>query len=169
MTATAAPRVGQRRLDALDSFLFVIYLLGLYLGVALMITPTIPLTCAPSGFAGLALLWRRRNDMRPREIAGLLLVVALFVGSILSAANVTFLDKRFTGLLQLTYSLVIGYAVFLTMVHGDRDKLAAILLAFCLTIIVGCLLEEYGGLRSISDTVREHIYATGVYDADLRD
>jgi hypothetical protein len=170
MSSAAALGVGQRRFDALDAFLFVIYLLGLYLGVALMITPTIPLTCAPSGFAGLALLWRRRNDMRPKEIAGLLLVVALFVGSILSAENLTFLDKRFTGLLQLTYSLVIGYAIFLTMVHGDRDRIASILLAFCLTIIVGCLLEEYGGLRTISDTVREHIYnARVVYDADLRD
>ncbi|HEY6983531.1 hypothetical protein [Reyranella sp.] len=170
MRPAYALAAGQRRMDGFDAFLFVIYLLGLYLGVALQITSKIPLTCAPSGFAGLIMLWRRRNDMRSRELAGLLLVVVLFLGSILSASDISFLDKRFTGLLQLVYSLVIGYAVFLTMTHGDRDQLATILLAFCLTIIVGCLLEEYGGLRAISDKVRGYLYNPGVvYDADLRD
>ncbi|MBS0220303.1 MAG: hypothetical protein JSR91_06135 [Proteobacteria bacterium] len=170
MTIAYAPAVKQRQMDGFDAFLFVIFLLGLYLGVTLQITQKIPLTCAPSGFAGLLMLWRRRDDMRQRELAGLLLVIALFLGSILSAADLTFLDKRFTGLLQLVYSLVIGYGVFLTMVHGDRDRIATILLAFCLTIIVGCLLEEYGGLREISDQVRKSLYNAGVvYDADLRD
>jgi hypothetical protein len=170
MRLAYAPAVGQRRLDALDAFLLVIYLLGLYLGVALQITQKIPLTCAPSGFAGLMLLWRRRNDMRARELGGLLLVVVLYLGSILSASDITFLDKRFTGLVQLIYSIVIGYSVFLTLTHGDRDRIAAILLAFCLTIIVGCLLEEYGGLRALSDKVREHLYNPSVvYDADRRD
>ncbi len=162
----AAPR----RLDALDVALFVLYLIGLYLGVSLQITSTIPLTCAPSGFAGMVLLWRRRDQIRSRELAGLMLVVGLYLAAIMSASDIMFLGKRFTGLLQLVYSLVIGYAVFLTMTNGDRDQVAAILLGFCLFVIVGCLLEEYGGLRAISDKVREHLYDSGVvYDADRRD
>ena len=170
MRTAYALATGQRRMDTFDAFLLVIYLLGLYLGVALQITQKIPLTCAPSGLAGLVMLWRRRNDMRQRELAGLLLVIVMFIASIFSASDITFLDKRFTGLVQLVYSLVIGYAVFLTMTHGDRDRIAAILLAFCLTIMVGCLLEEYGGLREISDKVRGLLYNPGVvYDADLRD
>jgi hypothetical protein len=70
MTAppAAAPPV-TRRLDLLDSALVTIFLLGLYLGVALKITSTIPLTCAPSGFAGLILLWRRRDQINPRHLA----------------------------------------------------------------------------------------------------
>ena len=40
-----------RRLDAIDTALVVVYLLGLYLGVSLQITAKIPLTCAPSGAA----------------------------------------------------------------------------------------------------------------------
>jgi hypothetical protein len=45
-----------------------------------------------------------------------------------------------------------------------------ILFGFCLFIIVGCLLENYAGLRPISDAVREKIFdAAYVYDADLRD
>ncbi len=74
MTTGACALPAARRLDAVDITLFVVYLLGLYLGVSLQITAKIPLTCAPSGLAGMLLLWRRRDDMRPRQLAGLLLV-----------------------------------------------------------------------------------------------
>jgi hypothetical protein len=169
MTA-AADRFHGERLNALDVVLIATFLIGLYLGVSLQITTTIPLTCAPSGFAGLLLLWRWRHHIEPRHLAGLLLVVTLYLGSILSAADISFLSKRFTGLVQITYSLTIGYGIFLALTHGNRDQIAAILLAFCLFIIAGCLLETYGGLRGISDRVREHLYSAGqVYDADRRD
>jgi hypothetical protein len=164
-----APATG-RRLDALDVCLVVLYLLGLYLGVSLPITEKIPLTCAPSGVAGLILLWRRRNQIQPMHLAGLLAVVAIYLASILAAGDVTFLSKRFTGLVQLVYSLVIAYAIFLTLVSAERDQIARILLTFCLCIIVGCLLETYGGLRPLSDKVRALIYDPGVvYDSDRRD
>ena len=88
----------------------------------------------------------------------------------LAASDYSFLGKRFTGLLQLTYSLVIAYAMFLTLLQGDRRQIARILLIFCLAIIAGCLLEQYGGLRRVSDAVRERLYQMDqVYDADLRD
>lgn len=168
--AIAAPEAGQQRLDPIDAVLLWIYLAGLYLGVSLQITSRIPLTCAPSGLAGLVLLWRWRGNIQPAHLAGLFGVLALYLGSILSAADISYLDKRFTGLVQLSYSLTIGYAIFLTLVHGDRDQIAGIFLAFCLAIIVGCLLETYGGLRPFSNKVREHLYAAAyVYDADLRD
>jgi len=158
------------RLDWLDTALVALFLLGLYLGVALQISEKVPLTCAPSGAAGLIMLWRRRDQINPRHLAGLLAVVTIYLCSILAATDYAYLSKRFTGLLQLTYSLVIAYAIFLTLVHGERRQIAAILLGFCVFIIVGCLLETYTGLRAISDAVRERLYDSGlVYDADLRD
>jgi hypothetical protein len=160
----------ERSLDWIDTSLLVVFLAGLYLGVSLPITSKIPLTCAPSGFAGLAMLWRRRDQIRPTHLAGLFGVIALYLGSIFTAADYSFLGKRATGLLQLTYSLIIGYALFLTMVQGQRRQVAAILLGFCVFIIVGCLLESHAGLRPISDWVREKIFESAyVYDADLRD
>jgi hypothetical protein len=167
---TAALRPLGRRLDALDIALIVVFLLGLYMGVSLQVTEKIPLTCAPSGAAGLLMLWRRRDRIQPAHLAGLLVVLALYLGSVMAAADVSFLSKRFTGLIQLTYSRVIAYARFLTLVEGERDQIATILLVFCLVIIAGCLLEAYGGLRPISDRVREMLYDPGVvYDADRRD
>src|SRR5438128_2593030 len=38
-----------------------------------------------------------------------------------------------------------------------------------LSIFLGCLLEDYGGLRSISDAARGKMYSAFIYDADLRD
>jgi hypothetical protein len=164
----AAPR--PQRLDALDCALVVLFLLGLYLGIAVQITSTIPLPCAPSAVAGLWMLWRRRDQMRTSHLGGLLLVLLIYIGSILSAADITYLGKRSTGLLQLTYSLVIGYALFLTLVNADRSQLAAILLTFCLVLIVGCALESWAGLRPLSDAVRASVYDPSVvYDADRRD
>jgi len=159
-----------QRLDALDCGLVVLFLVGLYLGVSIQITEKVPLTCAPSGFAGLWMLWRRRNEIRQSHLAGLLLVLLVYLGSILSADDINWLGKRTTGLLQLTYSLVIAYGMFLTLIRADRSQIAAILLTFCLFIITGCALETWGGLRPVSDFVRGKLYNTAyVYDADLRD
>lgn len=159
-----------RRLDGLDIALVVIFLLGLYMGVSLQITTKIPLTCAPSGAAGLFMLWRRRDRIQPAHLAGLLVVIALYLGSVVAAEDISFLSKRFTGLVQITYSLVIAYAMFLTLVEAERDQIAMILFVFALAIIVGCLLETYAGLRPVSDKVREILYDPGVvYDSDRRD
>lgn len=172
MIAGAAADTGivGRRLDILDQALIALFLIGLYLGVSLQITSKIPLTCAPSGAAGLILLWRRRNDIEPRHLAGLLGVLALYLASIVMASDLAFLSKRFTGFLQLAYGFVISYGLFLTVIHGERRQIARILLAFCLFIIAGCVLESHTSLRAISDAVRDRIYDSSVvYDADLRD
>ena len=115
-----------RRLDLLDLILVGIFLIGLYLGVALPITPKMPITCIPSGVAGLILLWRRREEIEPLHLAGLCAVLAVYLLSILAASDWTFLSKRFTGLLQLSYSLVISYALFLTLVRGEREQIASL-------------------------------------------
>ncbi len=107
-TAFEAAQTRGKRLDALDVCLVVLYLLGLYLGVSLQITSKIPLTCAPSGFAGLILLWRRRNQIAPLHLAGLFVVVTIYLASVVSASDVTFIRKRFTGLVQLVYSFVLA-------------------------------------------------------------
>jgi hypothetical protein len=159
----------ERRLNAVDLALVIIFLAGIYLGVALPITQTVPMPAAPSGFVGVVLLWRRRDDITPSHLAALLVVLLCYIGSILSAANYSFLIKRFTGLIQLTYSLMIGYALFLTLVRASRDQLARLFMGFSLLLLIGALLESYGGLRPISDAVRSHIYDRGIYDADLRD
>ena len=143
------------RLPATDMVLLAVFFIGIYLEVAIQITPTMPLPAAPSGLAGLVLLWRRRDSLRPLHLAGLLAVILLYILASLSVENYDYLGKRFTGLVQLSYSLIIGYAMMLTVIQASRRQLSAFFLTFSIAILIGSLLETHTGLRAISDQVRQ--------------
>jgi hypothetical protein len=149
--------------------LICIFLLGLYSNYTIQIATNVPFPSAPSGIAGLILLWRRRNQISAIGLGGLVAVLLLYLASILCATNINYLPRRTNGLIQLSYSIVIGYAVFLTVTQASRQQIAGLFLGFASVILVGCLLENYGGLRSISDDVRKVLYSRGIYENDLRD
>jgi hypothetical protein len=159
----------QRRLGALDILLVWVFLVGLYTNYTIMVSAKVPFPSAPSGIAGLILLWRRRDLVTQRGLRCFLVVVVLPLISMFWATNIWYLPRRVNGLIQLTYSLTIGYALFLTLTQASRQQIAAIFLSFALVIVIGCLLEAYGGLRPISDAARRVLYTKGVYENDLRD
>ncbi len=165
MTAVSVPR----RLNAADMTLVVIFLLGIYTHYTIHISATVPFPSAPSGIAGMALLWRRRDQITMPHVALFFVVVLIYVTSICAATDLSFLHKRFTGLIQITYSFVICYAFFITLVNAERRQIAALFLVFSVLILVGCLAEDYGGLRPISNAVRLKLYSSGIYNADARD
>lgn len=161
---------GRGGLDGADIVLLVIFIIGIYTGINLQITDKVPVPSVIAGVSGLALFWRRRNDIAPSHLMAFLLVIVLYLASILAASDLAYLPKRSTGFVQLVYSLTLGYAVFLTVLKAERRQLAAVTLGFCLVILVGALLEDYVGLRPISDAVRRVLYSKDViYNADLRD
>jgi hypothetical protein len=152
-----------------DLVLIFIFMAGLYTNYTIMLSEKLPFPSAPAGIAGLILLVRRRNDITPRALVGFCAIFTLYLASILCAPNISWLARRTNGLIQLTYSLAVGYALFLTMKGADRRQIARLFLAFALVIVVGCLLETYGGFRPVSDAVRKVLYSKGVYENDLRD
>jgi hypothetical protein len=162
-------RTGVLRADWFDLTLIGLFLLGLYSNYTIQISESVPLPSAPSGIAGLILLWRRRNQISPIALGGLVGVLLLYLISILCATNINYLARRTNGLIQLSYSIVIGYAVFLTVTQASRQQIAGLFLGFASVILVGCLLENYAGLRSISDDARKVLYSRGIYENDLRD
>jgi len=162
-------RTGVLRAGWFDMVLMGLFLLGLYSNYTIQIATNVPFPSAPAGVAGLILLWRRRNQISPIGLAGLVGVLLLFLISILCATNIHYLARRTNGLIQLSYSIVIGYALFLTITQASRQQVAGLFLGFAGVILVGCLLENYAGLRPISDDVRKVIYARGIYENDLRD
>jgi hypothetical protein len=95
--------------------------------------------------------------------------VFLYLISLLCATNMAFLPRRTNGLIQLTYSIIIAYALFLTVIQADRRLIAGLFLGFSLVILIGCLFEGPAGLRPVSDAVRKVLYSKGVYENDLRD
>ena len=167
--ALARPQAPAARLSWVDMVLVTIFLVGLYTNYTIMLSQKVPFPSVPSGIAGLILLWRRRDLLSNRGFALFVGVLFLYLVSIFCAPNIAFLQRRTNGLIQLTYSLTIGYALFLTVCHAGRRQIANLFLVLALVILVGCLLETYGGLRPISDAARNVLYRKGVYENDLRD
>lgn len=161
--------IAEPRLSGIDMLLLVVFFIGIYLGVIVQITSKIPFPAAPAGVAGLLLLWRRRDDIVPAHLGALFGIVLIYLAASLSAGDLTGLSKRFTGLVQLTYSFVIGYAMFLTLLQASRQQLSKLFLGLSLFILIGSLLESYAGLNHLSDAVRQRLYDSGIYEADLRD
>ncbi len=60
---------------------------------------------------------------------------------LLCAPDLNFLPGRTNGLIQLVYSMTIGYALFLTVTLGSRNQIAGLFLGCALTLAIGCLLE----------------------------
>ena len=152
-----------------DVVLVLIFMAGIYTAYTIQITPTVPFPSAPSGVAGAVLLWRRRRAITSNALLGFFCILLVFIVSILLAPNLSFLPRRFNGLVQLTYSIAIGYGLFLTIVRATRKQIATLFLSLSVLLLVGCLLESYGGLRPLSDAVREKLYSRGLYENDLRD
>jgi len=153
----------------LDLALICLFMAGLYTNYTIQISAGLPFPSAPAGVAGMVLLWRRRHAIGSKSLAYFLPVLLLYLVSILLAPNLAFLPRRFNGLVQLTYSIVIGYALFLTIIQGTRQQIARLFLSASIIILIGCLLETYGGLRPLSDSVRAVLYQRGLYENDLRD
>ena len=152
----------------IDYTLIVVFLLGLYTNYTIQVSVTIPFPSVPCGIAGILLLWRHREQISSKALMGLCVVLFAYIVSILCATNLAFLPRRFNGLVQLTYSLVIGYALFLTVVQGTRKHIGRLFLTFSLIILIGCVLERNTGLKSVSDEVRRILYSD-IYENDLRD
>jgi hypothetical protein len=156
-------------LDWIDLALIAVFFAGIYTNYPIPVSKTVPFPSAPAGLAGILLLWRRRADIPRAGLIGLLVVLATFVTSVLLPTNLAFLPRRMNGLVQLSYSLIIGYALFATIIKGTRAQISRLFLACSLVLLVGCLLETYGGLRPVSDAARKVLYQRGLYEADLRD
>ncbi len=157
------------RPDAIDTGLLILFLVGIYLNLSINLAQGVPVPTAIAGPAGLALLLKNAGRIETRHLVALLTVILLFLASILCAADYRFLFERFKGFVQLSYSLMIGYGVFITILKYDRDRIARIFLSFCVLIVIGCALENYAGLRPVSDAFRKAVFETGVYRSDIRD
>lgn len=164
---TATGRTG--RADALDSFLVIVFLIGIYLEYAPPLAAGVPLPAAPAGAAGLILLLRHHDWIEERQLFTLLVVLGLYLASTLFVPETQYLSERLKGFLQISYSFVIGYGLFITLLRFDRQRLGRIFLAFCFFILIGCALENYTSFRAISDSVRAKLFQSFLYDAQLRD
>jgi hypothetical protein len=155
--------------SGMDIALVCLFLIGIYTNYTIQISAKVPFPSVPSGVAGLLLLWRWRERVTTASFVCFIGVLLLYVVSVLCATDVGFLPRRVNGLIQLTYSLTVGYGLFLAVTQASRRQIAGLFLTLSLVILVGCLLENYAGLRPVSDAVRRLLYSSGIYENDARD
>lgn len=166
---TYAPAQAQRG-SAADRLLVGLYLLGIYVGVAVHLPGGVPVPDVVAGAAGLALLANNAGEIRVPAAATLIAVLVIGVASALSAPGDWLLFERFKGFVQLAYSLLIGYGLFLAASRLPRHWLARVFLVLCLAILVGGALETaVPAFKAVSDAFRGWAFDFGVYNADLRD
>lgn len=158
-----------RRPDAIDTFLFLLFLCGIYLEIEIRVAAGVPIPSVIAGLAGALLLVKHAGQIESRHLIALLAVILCYALSILGAPSYDYLMERFKGVVQVSYSLALIYALYLTARNFSRRQLARIFLAFTVVILIGCALENYTPFRDVSDTFRMRIYARGLYESDLRD
>src|SRR5438552_3870757 len=76
---SSASAPSTHRLDALDITLVCLFLIGLYTNYTIPIAAKLPFPSAPSGVAGVCLLWRRRHQIDPMAFTGFIAVLLLYL------------------------------------------------------------------------------------------
>lgn len=155
--------------DLADGFLVWLFLIGIYLDVAVQLSANVPVPSVIAGMAGCLMLIKNAGRIEEKHVVALVGVMLLYLLSILCVLDYSYLFGRLKGLIQLTYSFVVGYGFFVTITKYDRAKGAGFFLTFCVLIVVGCFLENYTDFRAVSDAFREHVYSFGLYSSDIRD
>lgn len=166
----SSPRmVPQRKPDLIDALLLLIFLCGIYLEVEIKVTAGVPIPSFISGLAGALMLIKHAGQIESRHLISIFAIILLYMLSILGAARPDYMIERFKGVMQISYSLTLVYAFYLTAYNFPRRQLARIFLAFTLIILIGSALENYTPLRDVSDAFRLRVYESGLYESDLRD
>src|SRR5690349_21138552 len=82
-----------------DGMLVCVFLIGMYTNFTIAVTAKVPFPSVPSGVAGILMLWRRRDQITQTALVGLLVLLTLYLGSVLSASGIGNLSRRTNGLL----------------------------------------------------------------------
>lgn len=156
--------------DAVDRILIALYLIGVYLGIAVSLPGGIPIPAVLAGIAGLLLLARHSGEITLAQTIGLAMILTVAVLSILSAPDLGLTRERFKGLVQFYYSIVIGVGFYLAARRFPANEFARWCLVFSTAILVISALEILAPpFRAFSDAFRSWAFDFGVYTADARD
>ena len=150
--------------------LVFIYLLGVYTGVILYLTPTLFIPTFIAGCAAILLLLKNIRRVQKSHLKPMfgLLVIALLTLFFAPNREAYFIE-RFKGFISLAYALVSAYVLFLEMSRWDRRAVARVFGVFSVLIIVGCLFENYTDFRDVSDAFRSEVFKQDLYGGLYRD
>ncbi len=151
--------------------LVFLYLVGIYTHVTVFVAPGVPWPAAAAGLAGTLLFIKNASRIQIRHVAPIFLLVLIGLFSILFAPDsMSLLGERAQSLLLLTYSLVVGYGLYLELVQWRRGKVARLFFVVSTLILIGCALENFTAFGVISDSFRRAVFPEEfLYVANVRD
>lgn len=155
---------------SISTILIVAFLLALYTYIqidffGIRIPPLLPGLLAAVIF--LVLAKGRFNVALFRLWLAILSIVFL---SIFFAPQVfVHFGERLKGFLYFSYSTFVALIVCQELMRWENKKIEKLFLVSSFVILIGCFLENYAGLKIVSDSFREHIIVHDLYDADQRD
>jgi hypothetical protein len=152
-----------------------IFIIGIYIGVPLKIG-TVPIPAFLAGASGIFLLALNASQIQ-RHHGWLLLGLGLLTlpGLVLNFGDGAEIP-RLKGAVQLLYSVVIGFGLFLELRGWGKERVAKLFYILLLLIVIGCFLEVFTNFSEISNYVRHLIFDQnslydygGPLDGDFRD
>lgn len=170
MARQSTERTQTARVDLIDAVLCLVYLAGIYLGVAVSLPGGVPLPAVLAGLAGLLLAFKHAPELPQKQVLPGIAVLVVAALSILCAEDLSLLPERFKGFVQFSYSLVIAYAFYLALRNLPRAWLTRVFLVLVAIVLAGSVLEVVlPAFKAASDQFRGAVFEAGVYDADRRD
>jgi hypothetical protein len=140
--------------------LVAVHLAGVYLAVPMNLGGVeVPMVTALATVPLLLIRNFPRIDRRRLlPLVGLLAVAGLTM--LFAPRPAEFFADRLKGLLQFAFSLAAAGALALELSAWPRRHIARACLAGVVVILVGCVLENYAGLRVVSNAFREAVFPT---------
>jgi hypothetical protein len=166
----AAGAVSSDRVDAGRFLLVALHLLGVYLAVPLPGPGGFEFPVATMLVTVPALLALNLDRMRSRHLFPMVALVSVALLTVILAPQAgPFLAARLKGLVQWTWSIVSAYALVLELSRWSRADLARLLGGFAAAILAGSVLENYAGLRAVSNVFRRLVFSSAQFEWLTRD
>lgn len=171
MTAIAVrPTAMPAPADAGRFLLVLLHLAGVYLAVPLRAPGGFEFPVATMLVTTPLLLAINLPRIRERHLYPLMGLVGVALLTVVLAPDAgQYLSARLKGAVLWTWSIVSAYALVLEVSRWGRADVARLMGLFVAAILLGCLLENYAGLRSVSNVFRRLVFVSARFEWVSRD
>jgi len=168
MAAQQSTAAGQ--VDAGRYLLVALHLLGVYVAVPFPFPGGFDFPVATMLVTVPALLAVNVSRIRSQHLYPMIALVAIaFLTVVFAPQAGEYFGSRLKGLVQWTWSIVAAYALFLELSRWSRIELAKLLGGASVAILAGCVLENYAGLRDVSNAFRRMVFVSATGEWIARD
>ncbi len=158
------------RVEKYHTILVITYLIGFYTGIHFylpfgLVVPYILVLVSGSILLSINIVFTRKT-----EVLSILYYLTICMASMaFTKSPFLFWMERFRGYIYLCYSIALSYGLFLELQRWPAHKINALFGGASIVILIGCLLENYSGVKYLSDQFRHIVFQSNLYESDLRD